>query len=45
MVGLTMLEVTTIREGMKCYDLDKLVVKDEFFINAMRDIQDCGYSY
>lgn len=44
MVGLTMLEVTTIREGMNCYNLDTLTINESFFISAMQDIQDCGYS-
>jgi serine/threonine protein kinase len=45
MVGLTMLEVATIREGMRCYNLETLTINEEFFMCAMRDIQDCGYSY
>lgn len=45
MVGLSMLEVATIREGMRGYNLETLTINEEFFINAMRDMQDCGYSY
>jgi hypothetical protein len=44
MVGLSMLEVTTIREGMKCYNLDSLTINEPFFQRAMQDIIDSGYS-
>jgi len=30
---------------MKGYNLDTLTINEGFFINAMRDLQDCGYSY
>jgi hypothetical protein len=40
-----MIEATTIQEGMKCYDLDSLKIRDEFFIHMMHQIQSCGYSY
>ena len=45
MVGLTMLEVATIREGMNGYNLENLTINETFFMNAMKDMQDCGYSY
>jgi len=40
-----MIEVTTIKEGMRCYNLDKMTINEEFFINSMNDIQYCRYSY
>lgn len=45
MVGMSMIEVTTIQEGMKGYDLDSLKIRDEFFVYMMEQIQSCGYSY
>lgn len=45
MVGLSMIEITTIKEGMRCYNLEKLTINEEFFLHAMNDIQSCGYSY
>lgn len=30
---------------MRCYDLDSLKIKDEFFIYMMEHIHACGYSY
>ena len=44
-VGLSMIELTTIKEGMRCYNLDKLTINEDFFLHAMNDIQYCGYSY
>jgi hypothetical protein len=30
---------------MRCYDLDSLKIRDEFFVYMMDQIQSCGYSY
>lgn len=30
---------------MRCYDLEKLQIREEFFLHMMEQIQSCGYSY
>ena len=45
MVGMSMIETTTILEAMRGYDLNELTINETFFIYMMDQIQSCGYSY
>lgn len=43
-LGLTMYEAMTFEPAMECYDLEKLRIKKDFFVNKPQIMLSNGYS-